>query len=761
MLLEKLAHVLSVEVYEHLESQAFSHVIEHLSHCVFTFETYLGSADVCFGVECKSQDQLAPRLPKCYGDDVRFFHRIGSCGGPEMFAVVVDNLLPLHYDYDKQLWTYHKSTKILSISDGMEVDFADGIVKVKPLRSAGMVDKTVRWNHLKSRIGATKIILHTLKIHNDMNLGEITHPELRVIRSILRENKCFQSFELKYGYIGDDATCEFAADLHAFAYIRMLDLSFNGIGESGCSALASMVLENTSVHALDLSGNRIGSAGCIKLINALKQKFSHNEQAPDWVQLALRDCELGAAAVLDVMKFAETHEFVEFDLRFNSFPHNCKDTNLMAMWTPLKNRIKLNFGGAPEEPSTIDRMIGSKLSGVRISDCKLEVEELGNPIGVGSFGCVYDCGNGRVVKVLYPMNRDAADQIVKELEIWKDWNHPNIVQFISLVPHLRNWGFEDKLGISVAFMMTKMDMTLRDFLAKNPGLLFRTRIFLLFEVAKALYYLHQRRIVHRDVHSRNVLLNHSKTLLHVSLGDFGLCQPLDSLLDVNNTVRSSSSKGNTIVPPDAHLTLSYDVFQFGVLMWEVLNSKNVNTERDQAQKEGLPIERWILNDTSEEQLTSPIYELMLSCLNDYASSRPSAKMIWESLKLILDELDYFDILKKVNPAFAFSGTLGSPSDRTFLRTIRNCTFRFVSLRTLLPVTAFGIETSWDWVKENSNEKRTSGGVKAELGAGYTEVKYFWTVGPGPETFAVAGPKVFYHDRDQWFPYRSAFLLSVN
>lgn len=77
-----------------------------------------------------------------------------------------------------------------------------------------------------------------------------------------------------------------------------------------------------------------------------------------------------------------------------------------------------------------------------------------------------------------------------------------------------------------------------------------------------------------------------------------------------------------------------------------------------------------------------------------------------------------------------------------------CSFTFVSLRTNLPCRVMGVERTWEYLK---NEFNRQGDALADPTA-----KYFETIGPGPQLFAVIVPFVYYHDNNQWFKYKSAY-----
>lgn len=64
---------------------------------------------------------------------------------------------------------------------------------------------------------------------------------------------------------------------------------------------------------------------------------------------------------------------------------------------------------------------------------------------------------------------------------------------------------------------------------------------------------------------------------------------------------------------------------------------------------------------------------------------------------------------------------------------------------MLPVHTKGVEQTWEQLKAECSIP----------GDGLPSPKYYKTIGPGPDSFAVIGTAVFYHDNGQWHVYKSA------
>ena len=81
--------------------------------------------------------------------------------------------------------------------------------------------------------------------------------------------------------------------------------------------------------------------------------------------------------------------------------------------------------------------------------------------------------------------------------------------------------------------------------------------------------------------------------------------------------------------------------------------------------------------------------------------------------------------------------------------MNTCSFTFISLRTGFPCRSTGIERTWDYLKREFG--RNSDGLP--------DAKYYETLGPGPQLFAVVNDQVYYHHDNKWSAYITATDIS--
>ena len=198
-----------------------------------------------------------------------------------------------------------------------------------------------------------------------------------------------------------------------------------------------------------------------------------------------------------------------------------------------------------------------------------DIEMDKSPVAQGGFGAVYaglwKSENRRVaVKVGHTTAREI--DMVSKIE-----SHPNIITFYGLVKVSK---IETRIVMELAdkgTIYSHMKTLRREGKYLEPALSLQWAM----EVALGVQHLHNNDIVHRDLKPKNVLLVGEK--LKATLTDFG------SVRDLPNTAVASVF-GTTLlyqapesspmeVDKVAIISKKYDSYSYGVILWELLTSK--------------------------------------------------------------------------------------------------------------------------------------------------------------------------------------------
>ncbi|VDO67934.1 unnamed protein product [Haemonchus placei] len=123
--------------------------------------------------------------------------------------------------------------------------------------------------------------------------------------------------------------------------------------------------------------------------------------------------------------------------------------------------------------------------------------------------------------------------------------------------------------VLIFFILTAY-FQLRQYLHSNRASLSLTSLFLYsLQVARALSYLHERSLVHRDIAARNVLVSTPKC---VKLTDFGLSRALD--YDAVYTASRGKLPIKWLAPESINyreFSMASDIWMYGVCVWEILS----------------------------------------------------------------------------------------------------------------------------------------------------------------------------------------------
>ncbi|XP_040947706.1 receptor-like protein kinase FERONIA isoform X1 [Gossypium hirsutum] len=298
-------------------------------------------------------------------------------------------------------------------------------------------------------------------------------------------------------------------------------------------------------------------------------------------------------------------------------------------------------------------------------------------IGVGGFGNVYKgfLDNGETIvaiKRLNPESKQGAREFKTEIEMLSQLRH---IHLVSLVGYCND---NNEMILVYDYMING---TLRDHLydTTNEPLTWKQRLKICHGAAIGLNYLHTEvkyTVIHRDVKTSNILLDHKFT---AKVADFGLSK-LDPKLDMLNTgvkgtwgyLDPEYARGHT-------LTQKSDVYSFGVVLLEVLCARKALDKR--VSMEQMNLAHWVrkcIADGTLHQAIDPklkgkiapqclkvFVEIAESCIQEMGVKRPFMNDVMERLGFALelqeaadaelvksnhgDDHCYPDIIFPVNP----------------------------------------------------------------------------------------------------------------
>ncbi|RHZ64785.1 hypothetical protein Glove_320g191 [Diversispora epigaea] len=251
-------------------------------------------------------------------------------------------------------------------------------------------------------------------------------------------------------------------------------------------------------------------------------------------------------------------------------------------------------------------------------------------ISRGAFGTVYHANSTNLrkhvaLKSLHENdNEKFYEKFVRELtNIMAVNNHDNIINFYGI-------SINPKTPTYYLVLQYAKDGDLREYLRNNfKSLDWKTKINMAKDITSGLCYIHDANIVHKDLHSRNILVHEERLLI----ADLGLSQPLDT--DLNSMVGGMVAYTDPEYlrnPKKYRRNKTSDIYSLGVLFWELSSGRppfnNVSCFE-------------MYNLVTSDRREAPINETPKDYINIYSSAwkidpnqRPTIKDIFDYLENI-------------------------------------------------------------------------------------------------------------------------------
>eukprot|EP00048_Salpingoeca_helianthica_P017679 m.238528 g.238528 ORF g.238528 m.238528 type:complete len:907 (+) comp21829_c0_seq1:164-2884(+) len=270
--------------------------------------------------------------------------------------------------------------------------------------------------------------------------------------------------------------------------------------------------------------------------------------------------------------------------------------------------------------------------------------ELGSRIDGGQFGDVFRgtmTRNGvetdvavKAVRMDTSESSEARRAFLEETATMAQLQHPNVVQLLAVV--------EDPLWLIMEFIK---EGSVLAYVRAHPALPLPVLLQIATNTAAGLKYLHDHRVIHRDIAARNVLLQGSKADFIAKVGDLGMARigehykgAAETPLPIRWCALESVYYGT--------FNRATDVWAFGVFLWELAaggqfpySDYTNDAELVGAIDKGvrLPQPHGTAND---------LYTLMCECWIADGLTRPSMTVVLEGLYRMQRSLSAFD--PKVN-----------------------------------------------------------------------------------------------------------------
>ena len=195
--------------------------------------------------------------------------------------------------------------------------------------------------------------------------------------------------------------------------------------------------------------------------------------------------------------------------------------------------------------------------------------ERGKFLGKGGFAKCYemkciDTGKSFAAKVFEKrnLNNDKSKRkLINEIKLHKKLRHQNIVNFEHF--------FEDKENVYILLDLCS-NQTLNELLKRRKRITELEAQCFIIQIAKALKYIHQHKIIHRDLKLGNCFLT---SKLELKLGDFGLAAKLDFDEQKRKTVCGTPNYiAPEILEKKGH-SFEVDIWSLGVVLYTLLYGK--------------------------------------------------------------------------------------------------------------------------------------------------------------------------------------------
>ncbi|KAF5961014.1 hypothetical protein HYC85_002223 [Camellia sinensis] len=371
----------------------------------------------------------------------------------------------------------------------------------------------------------------------------------------------------------------------------------------------------------------------------------------------------------------------------------------------LKTRGKFNSKGNPMTknvifsiPSMDDIVVKSiSIESFTLASIETATQNYKTLIGEGGFGSVYRGtlldGQEVAVKVRSATSTQGTREFDNELNLLSAIRHENLVQLLGcccendqqilVYPFMSNGSLQDRLYGEAAKRKTlDWPTRLSISLGAARGNFYNTLKLIVKVLVKyrihGLLYLHTyagRCVIHRDVKSSNILLDHS---MCAKVADFGFSKyaPQEGDSGASLEVRGTAGYLDPEYYSTQHLSAKSDVFSFGVVLLEIISGREpLNIHRPRNEWSLVEWAKPYIRNSRIDEIVDPsikggyhaeamwrVVEVALACIEPFSAYRPCmADIVRELEDALIIENNASEYMKSID---SFGGSNRFSIERT-------------------------------------------------------------------------------------------------
>ncbi|RHZ84402.1 hypothetical protein Glove_82g63 [Diversispora epigaea] len=193
---------------------------------------------------------------------------------------------------------------------------------------------------------------------------------------------------------------------------------------------------------------------------------------------------------------------------------------------------------------------------------------------------------------------------------------------------VRCWGLtKDPITNDYMLVLDHYDSDLRNFLERyHRSLSLIQKYNIVFDISCSLDKLHQKDVVHRDLHSGNILYNEDVFVWHIS--DLGMSGPVDKPL--NNIYGNMPYMAPEFLENGTY-TIKSDIYSLGILMWEIETGESPFWEQEHDLDLAFAITKGYRPKLHKE-IPKEYSDLMKQCWDTDPNNRPDTLTIQKKIR---------------------------------------------------------------------------------------------------------------------------------